>query len=102
MQYGNRLVGGGYVAYVDGRKGGGAVDDSTIRFTNNQIGGGKYGDFSFYDHKPVLSGNTGLTPDSGGGTGGGGGAGGTGVGAGLGGVGRGGAVCGCRPASRVL
>jgi Ca2+-binding RTX toxin-like protein len=56
----NRLVGGGYTVYLDGRKGGGVVDDDSIRITNNQIGGGHWGDFSLYDSKPVLYGNTDL------------------------------------------
>ncbi len=54
---GNRLVGGGYTVYLDGRKGGGTVDDASIKFTNNQIGGGSYGDFALYGHKPVAHGN---------------------------------------------
>ncbi|WP_428425405.1 calcium-binding protein [Pararhizobium sp.] len=57
---GNRLVGGGYTVYLDGRKGGGAVDDASIKITNNQIGDGYYGNFAFYDDKPVVSGNTDL------------------------------------------
>ena len=56
----NRLVGGGYTVYIDGRKGGGTVDNNTIKITNNEIGGGHWGDFSLYDNKPILSGNTGL------------------------------------------
>lgn len=56
----NRLVGGGYTVYLDGRKGGGAVVENTIKITNNQIGGGYWGDFSLYGSKPILSGNTGL------------------------------------------
>ncbi|MDQ0322172.1 Ca2+-binding RTX toxin-like protein [Pararhizobium capsulatum DSM 1112] len=57
---GNRLVGGGYTVYLDDRFGGGAVDDSSIKITNNQIGDGYWGDFSLYGNKPVLSGNTDL------------------------------------------
>ncbi len=57
---GNRLVGGGYTVYLDGRKGGGTVDDASIKITNNQIGGGHWGDFALYDEKPVVHGNTGL------------------------------------------
>jgi Ca2+-binding RTX toxin-like protein len=57
---GNRLVGGGYTVYLDDRFNGGTVVDSTIKITNNQIGGGHWGDFSLYDNKPVLSGNTDL------------------------------------------
>jgi Ca2+-binding RTX toxin-like protein len=56
----NRLVGGGYTVYLDGRFGGGTVDDSSIRITNNQIGDGLWGNYSFYDDKPILSGNVGL------------------------------------------
>nr|WP_298103261.1 calcium-binding protein [uncultured Shinella sp.] len=57
---GNRLVGGGYTVYLDDRFNGGTVDDSTIKITNNQIGDGHWGDFAFYDNKPVVSGNTDL------------------------------------------
>ncbi|MGI0526771.1 hypothetical protein [Rhizobium giardinii] len=57
---GNRLVGGGYTVYLDGRFGGGTVDDASIKITNNQIGGGSYGDFALYDDNPVVSGNTDL------------------------------------------
>ncbi|MGI0528190.1 hypothetical protein [Rhizobium giardinii] len=57
---GNRLVGGGYTVYLDGRFGGGTVDDASIKITNNQIGGGYYGDFALYDDNPVVSGNTDL------------------------------------------
>lgn len=57
---GNRLVGGGYTVYLDDRFNGGTVVDSSIKITNNQIGGGYWGDFSLYDNKPVLSGNTDL------------------------------------------
>ena len=32
---GNRLVGGGYTVYLDGRFGGGTVDDASIQITNN-------------------------------------------------------------------
>jgi len=57
---GNRLVGGGYTIYLDGRKGGGTVTDNSIRITNNQIGDGHWGDYVFYDDKPIFTGNTGL------------------------------------------
>jgi Ca2+-binding RTX toxin-like protein len=57
---GNRLVGGGYTVYLDGRKGGGTVDDGSISITNNQIGGGHWGDFAFYDDDPVVYGNVDL------------------------------------------
>ncbi len=60
---GNRLVGGGYTVYLDGRKGGGVIDDASIRITNNQIGGGRWGNFSLYDEKPVMHGNTSLDMD---------------------------------------
>ncbi len=56
----NRLSGGGYTVYLDGTKGGGTVDDDSIRFTNNQIGDGQWGDFSLYVDNPVVSGNTDL------------------------------------------
>ncbi|MCR6502427.1 calcium-binding protein [Shinella sp. CPCC 101442] len=66
---GNRLVGGGYTVYLDDRFNGGTVVDSSIKITNNQIGGGHWGDFALYDNKPVLSGNTDLdTPVNPGGT----------------------------------
>lgn len=58
---GNRLVGGGYTVYLDHRFSGGPVDASSIKITNNQIGDGHYGDFAFYDSKPVVSGNTELS-----------------------------------------
>lgn len=54
----NRLLGGGYTIYLDGRKGGGAVDDASIRITGNEIGGGRWGDFAFYGSKPVVEGNS--------------------------------------------
>jgi hypothetical protein len=57
---GNRLVGGGYTVYLDGRKGGGAVDDATIRIINNQIGNGRWGDFAFFNNDPVVHSNVGL------------------------------------------
>ncbi|WP_426124202.1 hypothetical protein [Pararhizobium sp. PWRC1-1] len=56
----NRLVGGGYTVYLDGRFGGGTVDDASIKITNNQIGNGHWGDMALYDDKPVVHGNTGL------------------------------------------
>ena len=58
---GNLLIGGGYTVYLDGRKNASAVDDASIRITNNQIGDGHFGDFAFYINKPVVEGNTGLT-----------------------------------------
>jgi hypothetical protein len=57
---GNRLIGGGYTVYIDGRFAGGAVIDHSIRITNNQVGGGYYGDYAFFGHKPVFAGNTRL------------------------------------------
>ncbi|MCV9967686.1 hypothetical protein OIU34_38330 [Pararhizobium sp. BT-229] len=57
---GNRLVGGGYTVQVDGRKGGGVLDDASIKISNNQIGGGYWGDFAFHDADPVVYGNTDL------------------------------------------
>jgi hypothetical protein len=63
---GNRLIGGGYTVYLDGRKGGGVVDDASIRIINNQIGRGRWGDFAFFVDRPVVGGNTGLeTPGAG-------------------------------------
>ncbi len=56
----NRLSGGGYTVYLDGTKGGGTVDDASIKFTNNQIGDGHWGDFALYVDNPVVSGNTDL------------------------------------------
>lgn len=53
----NRLVGGGYTIYLDGRKGGGAVDDASIRIIGNEIGGGRWGNFAFYGSQPVVEGN---------------------------------------------
>lgn len=53
----NRLVGGGYTIYVDGRFGGGAVIDATIRILNNRIERGFYGSHVFYDQKPIFDGN---------------------------------------------
>ena len=71
----NYLVGGGYTIYLDGRKGGGAVDDASIRITNNQIVEGHWGPFAFYDDHPVQTGNVvnDAPVDGNGGTGGGGG-----------------------------
>jgi hypothetical protein len=59
---GNRLIGGGYTIYIDGRFDGGAVIDASIKIINNQVGGGFYGDYAFFDHKPVFYGNTRLDP----------------------------------------
>ncbi len=56
----NRLVGGGYTVYLDARFDGGAVDGSTIKLINNQVGDGAYGDFAIFDSKPIMSGNTDL------------------------------------------
>lgn len=56
----NRLVGGGYTVYLDARFDGGAVDGSTIKLINNQVGKGAYGDFAIFDSKPVMYGNTDL------------------------------------------
>lgn len=54
----NRLVGGGYTIYLDGRKGGGTVDDASIRIIGNQIGGGRWGNFALYDSRPVVERNS--------------------------------------------
>ena len=56
----NRLVGGGYTVYLDGRFDGGAVDDRSISITGNRIGGGTWGNFALYGHEPLLKGNTDL------------------------------------------
>jgi hypothetical protein len=58
----NRLMGGGYTIYIDGRFNGGAVVDASIKIINNQIGGGFYGDYALFEHKPVFYGNTPLDP----------------------------------------
>ncbi len=58
----NLLIGGGYTLYVDGRKGGGPVDDDSIQIINNRIGGGHWGSFALYDQKPILSGNIMIKP----------------------------------------
>jgi Ca2+-binding RTX toxin-like protein len=57
---GNRMLGGCYALYVDGRFSGGYVDDASIRITNNQADNGYYGDFVFYGEHPVFYGNTDL------------------------------------------
>jgi hypothetical protein len=59
---GNHLVGGGYTVYLDGRFAGGTVDDASISITNNEIGGGEWGDFALYGNEPVISGNVDATP----------------------------------------
>jgi hypothetical protein len=53
----NRLIGGGYTVYLDDRFGGGAVDNSSIRITDNIVDGGHWGDFALYGSHPVVSGN---------------------------------------------
>lgn len=58
----NLLIGGGYTVYVDGRNGGGPVDDASIQIINNRIGGGYWGSFALYDQKPILSGNIMIKP----------------------------------------
>jgi Ca2+-binding RTX toxin-like protein len=57
---GNRMLGGCYALYIDGRFSGGYVDDASIRITNNQADNGYYGDFVFYGEDPVFYGNTNL------------------------------------------
>ena len=57
---GNKMLGGCYALYVDGRFSGGYVDDASIRITNNQADNGYYGDFVFYGEDPVFYGNTDL------------------------------------------
>lgn len=54
---GNKLVGGGYTVYLDGRFDGGTVDNSTISITNNDISGGHWGDFALYGNTPIMHGN---------------------------------------------
>jgi hypothetical protein len=61
---GNHLVGGGYTIYLDGTKGGGAVNANSIKITNNQIGGGHWDKFAFYEEDPVVYGNTELVQGS--------------------------------------
>ncbi len=61
---GNLLIGGGYTVYLDGRKSANAVDDGSIRITNNEIGDGRWGDFAFYINKPVVQGNIGIKDSS--------------------------------------
>jgi hypothetical protein len=60
----NLLIGGGYTLYLDGRFGGGAVDEPSIQITNNRIGKGSWGDFALYDSKPTMFGNVALDPQS--------------------------------------
>lgn len=57
---GNRLIGGGYALYIDGRFKGGAVDSASIKIVNNVIGGSVWGNFALYGNTPVLSGNIDL------------------------------------------
>ncbi|MCI4677042.1 right-handed parallel beta-helix repeat-containing protein [Rhodoblastus acidophilus] len=52
---GNRLVGGGYTVYSDGRFKGGAV--SGVSFTNNRMGKGRWGYSAFEKNSPVWRGN---------------------------------------------
>lgn len=59
----NRLIGGGYTVQVDGRKGGGVLDSASIKITDNEIGGGRWGDFAMWDSKPLVSGNIKLRID---------------------------------------
>jgi hypothetical protein len=54
---GNILVGGGYTIYLDGRFQGGIVNQESIKILNNEIGGGRWGDFAFFIHKPIVRGN---------------------------------------------
>src|SRR4029079_11255583 len=58
---GNYLYGGGYTIYLDGRFSGGSVDDSSVKITNNYLGGGYWGNYSFYDDHPLLSNNQPLS-----------------------------------------
>jgi Ca2+-binding RTX toxin-like protein len=52
---GNRLHGGGYTVYVDGRFGEGAV--SNVSITNNRLGPHNFGYFSFSRSNPRVTGN---------------------------------------------
>ncbi|WEX75004.1 hypothetical protein PYH37_000328 [Sinorhizobium numidicum] len=54
---GNYLEGGGYTLYLDDNFSGGPVDDASISITNNQVGGGHWGDFALFGNTPVMSGN---------------------------------------------
>jgi Ca2+-binding RTX toxin-like protein len=56
----NRLVGGGYTVYVDTSKGSQPIDSNSINISYNQIGGGVYGDFAFYENHPITKGNVDL------------------------------------------
>ncbi|MDA9504163.1 hypothetical protein XI09_05160 [Bradyrhizobium sp. CCBAU 11386] len=51
----NRLVGGGYTVYSDGRQGSGSI--SGVSFTNNRMGRGKWGYSAFSKNRPVWRGN---------------------------------------------
>jgi hypothetical protein len=57
---GNRLIGGGYALYIDGRFTGGPVDNASIKIVNNKIGGSVWGNFALFGNTPVLSGNVDL------------------------------------------
>jgi hypothetical protein len=57
---GNYIEGGGYSVYLDDSFGGGTVDDASISITNNEVGGGQWGDYALYGNTPVMSGNVGL------------------------------------------
>lgn len=52
---GNRLLGGGYTVYSDGRFKGGTV--SGVSFTNNRMGKGRWGYSAFEKNSPVWRGN---------------------------------------------
>jgi hypothetical protein len=51
----NRLVGGGYSVYSDGKFGGGAI--SGVSFTNNRLGKGRWGYSSFVNNEPIWHNN---------------------------------------------
>jgi hypothetical protein len=51
----NRLLGGGYTTYVDGRFSGGSI--TNVAYTNNRIGGGHWGYASVDVYDPIWSGN---------------------------------------------
>lgn len=51
----NRLIGGGYTVYSDGRQGNGPI--SSVSFTHNRMGRGRWGYSAFSKNRPVWRGN---------------------------------------------
>ncbi|TQF33032.1 right-handed parallel beta-helix repeat-containing protein [Bradyrhizobium sp. UNPA324] len=51
----NRLIGGGYTVYSDGRQGNGPI--SSVSFANNRMGRGRWGYAAFSKNRPVWRGN---------------------------------------------